>query len=350
MAAKAKTEIAAARHTGTLSEIAALVYHHMDLFFSGEKGVPVPYIQGPPGVGKTDMVIGLAQKFDAMYFDDPLIIKETVDLRGVPYVKDGFTRWAQPDDLPRGGRWVWHFDEFTQAYQSMQNASSRIFLARKLGEYAVPDGVFPVICSNREGDKAATHRMASFLNNRVSHYEIVPSIEDWRGWAMAHGINTRLLAFLMFRPNLLHDFDPDRPAFPSPRSWAFLSTLLKRVKDEMVMPLAVATVGPGAAGEFWPFWRETIDVPSFEDIVSDPLKTPLPKNPAPNYAVAVMIAQRMDAKNSAKAWQYVGRLSEEYAFLTLYLGMSRQDHRTVMNNGTINVWINKHPHLMPTGR
>jgi len=345
-----KSELASTGHKGSLQTIGRLVDHHMSLFFRGNRKVPTPYIKGPPGIGKTDLIKQMAAKHDAEFKDVPLIIYDTVDMRGIPFVKDGMTHWAKPHEFPTEGRGVLFFDEFTQAFQSLQNASSRIILARELGEYKVPDGWFTVLASNREGDKAATHKMASFLNNRVSHYEIEPNLEEWRNWAMKAGINDKVIAFLSFRPNLLHDFNPDFPAFPSPRSWAFMSELLNEIDDKDVLPLSAATVGDGAAGEFFSFWKNTANVPRFEDIVKNPETTPLPKDPAPNYAVAVMIAQRMEKKNSGDAWKYVVRMQEEYAFLVLYLGMSRTDHREVMNNDTINSWIRKHPHLLQTGR
>lgn len=351
-----KSELASTGHKGSLKQIMALVDHHLALHFAGVPGVPTPYIKGPPGIGKTDMIHQLAMKFSVEFKDIPLIIWDTVDMRGIPFVRDGVTHWALPSELPNDPktRGVIFFDEFTQAFQSLQNASSRIILARQLGEYKVPEGWFPVLASNREGDKAATHKMASFLNNRVSHYEIEPRIEDWRDWAMKAGVHEKVIAYLMMQPQDLHDFDPDKPAFPSPRSWAFVSTLLgtrdNPVDDKLVLPLVAATVGDGAAGKFWPFWRETASIPPFEDIVAKPDKVDIPKEPSSNYAVSVMIAQRMDEKTSARAWQYVDRMSEEYAFLTLYLGMSRTDHRKVMNNTTITKWISKHPHLLQADR
>jgi hypothetical protein len=350
--AKGKTELASTGHKGTLKQVAALVDHHMTLFFGGQKNVPTPYIKGPPGIGKTDMIHQLAQKHEALFKDVPLIIYDTVDMRGIPYVDPvtKVTRWALPGEFPSDGKGILFFDEFTQAFQSLQNSASRIILSRQLGEWRVPDGWFTVLASNREGDKAATHKMASFLNNRVSHYEIDPNLEEWRDWAMKAGIHEKVIAFLSFRPNLLHDFNPDFPAFPSPRSWAFMSALLKDIDDKNVLPIAAATVGDGPAGEFFTFWKATANLPEFDDIIKRPGSTPIPTGPAPLYAVSVMVAQRMNEKNSAKAWEYVTRLPEEYSFLALYLGMSRTDHRTVMNNGTINAWITKHPHLLQAGR
>ena len=104
--AKSKTELASTGHKGTLKQVAALVDRHMTLFFDGHRGVPSPYLKGPPGVGKTDVVHQLAEKHGAKFKDVPLIIYDTVDMRGIPYVKDGTTRWALPGEFPRDGKGI----------------------------------------------------------------------------------------------------------------------------------------------------------------------------------------------------------------------------------------------------
>lgn len=360
--AKQKTAVqqivAATGLKGSLRQIQHLVEGHMTLFFGNEElRIPanpytaVPYIKGPPGIGKTDMIRALAKKFKVGFKDLPLIIWDTVDMRGVPYVRHeggvGTTHWALPSDLPREGRGILFLDEFTQAFQSLQNCSSRLILARELGEYKVPRGWMVVLASNREGDRAATHKMASFLNNRVAHYEIDPTLEDWRAWAIENTINDRIVSFLSFRPHLLHEFDPDRPAFPSPRSWAFFSNLLAIARDvNDVAGYCVATVGPGAADEFVPFWEETAKLPSFEEILAAPSKAQLPTEPAPLYAVAVMLGQRVQDGQQPAIWRYVERLPEEYAYLALYVVMVRPDHNKIGGHDTITTYIAKHKEFM----
>lgn len=361
MAEKKAKEMPALGFRGSLKTISGLIERHLDLFFNyNRRNIVAVNLEGPPGIGKTDLIAQLAEKFQAGFLDFPLIIWDQVDFRGVPYTKPGKdgmeTHWAMPAELPKEGRGILFLDEFKQSYPSIQNCASRLILARKLGEYRVPENWFIILASNRDTDKAGTHKMASFLNNRVAHYEIAPNVEEWQNWAVREGIHPSIIAFMKIRPHLLHDFDPDRKAFPSPRSWAFFSELLGEVqlkdgtrtppcKLEDVPAFATATVGEATAAEFFPFFQQTARLPSFEEIVADPKKTPVPTDPSPSYAVAVMVAMRCNEKNIDKAWEYMDRLKEEYAFLGLFTLMARADYQKIGNTNAIKKWVQAHAHL-----
>ena len=106
---------------------------------------------------------------------------------------------------------------------------------------------------NRETDRAVTHRMPSALANRFVHLDFSVDAAAWLEWAESAGIGEEILAFIRFRPKLLHDFDPkkDVKAFPSPRSWEFAARILASAPDpEVELSLLKGTVGPGAAAEF----------------------------------------------------------------------------------------------------
>lgn len=349
-----KELISATGLKGSLNQIKALIRGHMQVFFEGDTNVFVPYVKGPPGIGKTDMVHQLADEFHVSFKDLPLIIWDTVDMRGVPYtvpLADGGirkTHWALPSELPTDGRGILFLDEFTQAFQSLQNCSSRLILARELGEYRVPDGWFVVLASNREGDKAATHRMASFLNNRVSHYEIEPTLPEWRAWALAHNVHERIIAYLSAAPHMLHQFNADHMAFPSPRSWAAFSKLLTKAAKTTadIAGYCIATVGEGAADEFMPYWEETATLPTYEDILAKPKTTPVPQNPSPLYAVSIMLGMRLRDGDQERIWEYVMRLPQEYAYLTLFVILVRPDHEKIGACNCIIDFIMQNPDYM----
>lgn len=365
MAEKKPKEMPALGFRGSLKTVGGLIERHLDLFFNyNRRNVVAVNLEGPPGIGKTDLIAQLAEKFRVQFMDLPLIIWDQVDMRGVPYTKSnkdgiGETHWALPAELPKEGRGILFLDEFKQAFQSLQNCASRLILARKLGEYKVPDGWFIILASNRDTDKAGTHKMASFLNNRVAHYEIAPNVEEWQNWAIRANIHPSIIAFMKIRPHLLHDFDPDRKAFPSPRSWAFFSELLGDTplpngtrtppcKLEDVPAFAISTIGEATASEFFPFFQQTAKLPSFEEIIADPKKTPVPNDPSPAYAVAVMVAMRCNEKNIDPAWTYLDRLKEEYAFLGLFTLMARPDYQKLGSTAAIRKWVQAHAHLFVT--
>ena len=122
-------------------------------------------------------------------------------------------------------------------------------LDRQLGEYRLPDGWTVIAAGNRETDKAVTHRMPSPLANRFVHLDFEVNLEDWVAWALKAGVKTEVIAFLRFRPGLLHSFDPKRndKSFPTPRSWEFVSKILKSSPPpELEFPLIAGRRRRGA--------------------------------------------------------------------------------------------------------
>ena len=80
------------------------------------------------------------------------------------------------------------------------------------------DGWFVWAAGNRKEDRAAVFDMPAPLANRFLQLETEDDFDSVRSWATTHGIEERIIAFLSFRPELLHKLDPERPAWPSPRS------------------------------------------------------------------------------------------------------------------------------------
>jgi hypothetical protein len=69
------------------------------------------------------------------------------------------------------------------------------------------------------------------LRNRFIHLELEPDFEDWSRWAVKAAIRPEILAFLRFKPALLHNADAtsDQNAWPTPRSWEMASSVLAGV-------------------------------------------------------------------------------------------------------------------------
>ena len=64
-------------------------------------GAPQPVmLWGPPGIGKSDIVKAVAQELGIDLRDIRLSQLDPVDLRGVPAVEDGQTKWATPSFFP----------------------------------------------------------------------------------------------------------------------------------------------------------------------------------------------------------------------------------------------------------
>ncbi len=205
------------------------------------------------------------------------LLLDPVDLRGLPFLgPDGRSKWATPDFLPTEGEGILFLDELNAAPAMVQASCYQLVLDRKLGEYTLPDGWAIVAAGNRDSDRAVTTRMPTPLRN-------------------------------------LSAFDRDANAFPSPRSWEFVSGILaegpnRRLEQE----LYVGAVGLGAATEFGAFLKTFRELPSIEGILMDPAREPVPDQPDAQYAVATALANSASDTNFDRMCVYLQRMPTEF--------------------------------------
>ena len=85
-------------------------------------------IQGPPGVGKSQMVAQVAEKHGMPVIDIRLSQMEPSDLRGIPFRVDGEVEWAIPSMLPNaerhGNQGILFLDEITSVPPSVSASRS----------------------------------------------------------------------------------------------------------------------------------------------------------------------------------------------------------------------------------
>jgi hypothetical protein len=275
--------------------------------YSVGENVPTVMLWGQPGVGKSDSVRALAKKVGEMtkketiVHDVRLLLFNPVDLRGIP-VPDAnkeFAKWLRPlifniDPNPN----KLHFlllDEITAAPPSVQASAYQLTLDRKVGEHELPDNVIIIGAGNRVQDKGVAYKMPTPLANRMSHFEVTAELEDWKQWAIPSGINELVLGFLNFKETYLNKFDPssDESAFPTPRSWAFVSKYLNIFKNvDSAYPMIASTIGEGAAVEFKAFAKTYGSLPDVNKILNGE-KVPLPQD---KYDILCALSSSIVAK------------------------------------------------------
>lgn len=279
------------------------------------------FLWGAPGVGKSQVVAQLANCHNLQLIDVRAVLLDPVDLRGIPRFDDaGNAVWSSPSFLPKEGAGILFLDELNTAPPLVQAACYQLILDRKLGEYELPEGWTIIAAGNRESDKAVTHRMPSALANRLVHLTFEPDLEDWLAWAEKNTIDSRLRAFLRFRPKLLHAFDPKKneKAFPSPRSWEFVSRILSASPEEEVLyALLCGTVGEGAAAECLSFLRMIDELPDADAVLANPAEIPLPEEPAVVYAMCESVARKANTETMPRITMLATRLPVEFGVLLM---------------------------------
>jgi MoxR-like ATPase len=296
------------------------------------------FLWGAPGVGKSQVVAQVARRRGLELRDVRAVLLDPVDLRGVPRIgEDGSTVWCPPSFLPRRGAGILFLDELNAAPPLVQAACYQLLLDRRIGEYELPGAWTVVAAGNRESDRAVTHRMPSALANRMVHLDFEADIADWLAWAQATGVAPEVVAFLRFRPALLHVFDPARndKAFPSPRSWEFVSRVLaagpgaiggdgahgaavsSALDADVLRGVVRGAVGEGAAAEFLGFLDMCAALPDVDEVLADPAGVALPDEPAVICALCEAVARRADGAAMPGLAALAARLPVEFGVLLM---------------------------------
>ena len=279
---------------------------------------------GPPGIGKSSIVAQVSEARNIDLIDLRLSQLAPTDLRGLP-VADHDTktsRWYPPEFLPRDGQGILFLDEINLAPPSMQGIAQQLILDRKVGNYEVPDGWFIWSAGNRKEDYAAVFDMPGPLANRFIHFHIEPDLESFKFYGLKSGLSESILAFVSFRPDLLHKFNKQSPAWPSPRTWFMASELHKTSLD--ITP----AVGDSAAAEFNAYIDLLDNMPDLTGILNGKGSASFPKEPSIRYAVTMGLASRShDAEQAVNALHWmIEKSSAEWVQLlaTDLLRLSRE--------------------------
>jgi hypothetical protein len=169
---------------------------------------------------------------------------------------------------------VLFFDEINLSPPLVMSSCYKILYDRIINDMAI-EGEWGIIgAGNLDEDRAYTNSMSPPLKDRAGEVELVGAgVEKWTGWAIEHGVDTRIIGFLNFKQLALYKVDfNDKQKFTTHRGWERVSTLTKGVEDFKVMELlSCSAIGEGIAKEYvaWCKISQQIDLPS---IIANPEK------------------------------------------------------------------------------
>jgi len=279
-------------------------------------------IEGSPGGGKTTIVHEVAKELDVPIIERHMPTMLVEDF-GILFPDQGQSlHYKLPDWFPVKGQapeaGILLFDDRNQASADLQKVLANICQARTLHGVEMPDGWQVISTGNRQSDRAGANRILSHLRNRETVLELETHLDDSTKWMIDNGVKGEVTSFLRFRPNLLHDFDPQRDQNPTPRSWVEgVSDVLGTVPAEAEFECFKGAVGEGAAAEFVGFVRIWRKLPNPDAILLNPTTADVPKDPATLYALAGAISERATEGNFERVCTYSERMPPEFSVLTV---------------------------------
>lgn len=288
-----------------------------------ESDIPV-FIHGSPGIGKSYIVNDIAKQNDLEIIDVRLSQLDAVDLRGIPSISNGQTKWMPPIFLPtdEDSKGILFLDELNSAPLSVQAAIYQLVLDRKIGEYTMPKGWRIICAGNKIDDKGIVFKLPSPLINRMVHIVLEAKYDDFKIWAIKNNIHPFIVGFLGFRPDLLSTEVPatteTNPAFCTPRAWDMLSNILKANEDiNKIHPIIYGTVGYGAGIEFISFVKVYKELPDIDAILLGQSDV-VPDEPSALYALCAAIIEKYKEQSEAiHLFEYSKKLPVEFCVMLI---------------------------------
>ena len=282
---------------------------------------------GAPGVGKTDIYEQTAAQLGMQFICMHPVVSDPTDFKGLPWAEAGedhatFKPFGDLVKLCKTRKpTLVLIDDIGQAAPAVQAALMQLLLKREIDGAKISDKVVFAAATNRREDRAGVSGILEPVKSRfatIVHVE--PDLESWLEWAIPAGISESICAFLRFRPELLHRFEPtaDITNSPCPRSWASLDKQVKlNMPRSVELPAFSGAIGDGAAVEYTGFKRVYTELPDFDEILSSPEHARVPESPSALYAVSTSVAFQIDKKNFSDVIKYIYRLPEEFGVLTI---------------------------------
>ena len=301
----------------------------------------VPYAEGVPGLGKSDIVREIAKerafeqklpfyegpdKFNAEEFgliDLRLNQLEPSDLTGIPIPVNGEVEMTSSPFIPKFGQGILFIDELRQSPTQNISLASQLLLDRRVGTHKLGDGWEMVVASNRITDRASAHRMPTHVANRLHHLTLEFDLDSFTEYLHREKLPEVGIAYANWEPDVLTSFDPKREVNCTPRSYVSALSMLNAPANIRFNVIA-SCIGDGPAATLLGFvdvWKE---LPDLKLIIGDPLNCPLPQKSDAKFATTHMMSFNVTVDNFGTMIKYLERFnSAEYVTMLVTAALQK---------------------------
>jgi hypothetical protein len=289
----------------------------------------VPFIQGSPGIGKSDAVRSIADKYKLKLIDIRLSQCDPTDLNGLPKFIDNRATFVPFDTFPLEDTpvpegyngWLIFLDEINAASKGLQAVAYKLILDRMVGQHKLHKNCIMMCAGNKETDNAVVNTISTALRSRFITLPLEPDTDAWLEWSEKQNIDFRIIAYIrMKQMSGLYDFDPDYTdtAYACPRSWHMLSKLLAKIpkgKESEYENLVEGTIGRQAS-MFTNFCKYALNIPSIESILSGKAQLNMTLDLGMRYVLASYViahADKIENDTQAKhVTEFLDQLGKEF--------------------------------------
>jgi hypothetical protein len=343
----------------------------------------IPYVAGPPGIGKSDIVAQVADDFGLKLLDIRLSQMLPEDLTGLPSLdtKTGKAEYNPfstfpmvGDKIPDGyNGWMIFLDEMSSASEEVFAAIYSLLLGHRVGGKLIHPKAVIVAAGNRATDSAIARELPDTLITRMLPATMEVSSKDWIMWATDPKTKGHegVIDFIKKYPDTLNTTvdasqRSELETVPTPRGWgkAFkimhfhektasknritrkdaAGIIIKENSSAMpitpqIYALLEAAVGMACAKSFQEHYDEAISLPYPWEIAQSPSSQRIPNNSIGKAKLTADLADfwigTQDSSRDA-IMIYMNRMEAEYSALFVQmlvenLGDTATDRRMIQN-------------------
>lgn len=281
------------------------------------------HIEGPPGLGKTQITAQVAKELGIEFkvVHAPLMQPEDYGFPVISADRTNVDFVVSKEKFPLessacADRGILLIDELAQADNSAQKILRNLIQEREIHGKRLKPGWVIVTTGNRATDRAGANRLLTHMSNVLTRVTLEVSLDDWTNWALANGVQTEVISFIRFKPDLLNQFDPHQEINATPRAWVEGVSKSLGVIDPMIeFAKFTGDVSEGAAAEFCAFLKIYRKLPSPDAILINPTGIDVPTDSSTLYALTGALAHKATDTNFGRIMQYVGRMPAEFGVL-----------------------------------
>lgn len=277
---------------------------------------------GYTGIGKTQIPQQVAHDLGLDCRVINVANQEAVDVKGVPMpvlTSEGHVvKWVpmpemeflrtEPDDTT-----LVLVEEMPQADQSVQKAWANILErnTRGIDGNRISDKFVFVATGNRRQDRAGAHGILHHIESRfVFNVELAAEAGPWIEYSEGR-ISPAVLSYLVYAPDKIVVENPNVDAGWSvnPRNWDNVDviTRMEGVEEYVKHELILRKLGEEVGSDFIRHWKVALQLPSAQDVASDPNGASVPDKSSERWAMANALGRWADDENVGAFILYLNR-------------------------------------------
>jgi hypothetical protein len=331
------------------------------------------YFRGPPGIGKTSIVMQAVPQLSAQFKKNLGIVVlnggnlTVMDMMGylVPKERDGvsiseftkpfwwFTEEGRPVTDYDGG--IIFVDEEDKAPLDVKKVLGEMKLSGRFGPHVLPKNWVVWGAGNRAEDRSGSTKDLDHLINRRVEINMMPHLQSWKDWAFKAGVNPIFIAYADQNSEVVFSNAVPKSQGPwcTPRSFVRIAEDLESMAldnggnipmDSLAQEHAAGGIGHGAVASLFSYIKLGQEMPSYHDIIAHPDTTKVPTRADAQMLVCFRLAAKVEEAEMGAVVTYIERMPKEFS-VTFAKAACRRD-ADLLNTPAITRWCANNHSLM----